>query len=51
MSGELYGINAFDQPGVEAGKRAAFALMGREGYQDEARRIRKAQKGRKPIVL
>jgi glucose-6-phosphate isomerase len=32
----LYGIDAYDQPGVEAGKLAAFALIGRTGY--EARR-------------
>lgn len=32
----LYGIDAYDQPGVEAGKLAAFALIGRQGY--EARR-------------
>lgn len=31
----LYGIDAYDQPGVEAGKVAAFALLGREGYEDE----------------
>ena len=35
--GELYGIDAYDQPGVEAGKLAAFALIGRAGY--EARRV------------
>ncbi len=31
----LLGIDAFDQPGVEAGKIAAFALLGREGYESE----------------
>ncbi|HEY8120642.1 MAG TPA: glucose-6-phosphate isomerase [Myxococcota bacterium] len=31
--GELYGIDAYDQPGVEAGKLAAFALIGRVGYE------------------
>jgi glucose-6-phosphate isomerase len=36
LSGELYGINAFDQPGVEAGKVATFALMHRKGYEDKA---------------
>ena len=36
FAGELYGVNAFDQPGVEAGKILTNALMGREGY-DEAR--------------
>ncbi len=32
FAGWLYGVNPFDQPGVEAGKRAAFALLGRPGY-------------------
>ncbi len=31
--GALYGIDAYDQPGVEAGKIAAFALIGRAGYE------------------
>ena len=39
FAGELFGINAFDQPGVEAGKIATYALMGRRGYEDEKRRI------------
>lgn len=30
--GELMGINAFDQPGVELGKRITYSLMGRRGY-------------------
>jgi glucose-6-phosphate isomerase len=32
LSGELYNINAFDQPGVEEGKIRAYALLGREGF-------------------
>jgi glucose-6-phosphate isomerase len=40
LSGELYDIDAFDQPGVEAGKVATYALMDREGYAEEARRLR-----------
>jgi glucose-6-phosphate isomerase len=35
----LLGVDAYDQPGVEAGKVAAFALIGREGYEDERKRI------------
>jgi glucose-6-phosphate isomerase len=42
LSGELYGVDAFDQPGVEAGKLAAYALMGRAGYQREAARLRRS---------
>ena len=38
-AGEFLNINAFDQPGVEAGKIATFALMGRAGYEDEAKRL------------
>jgi glucose-6-phosphate isomerase len=30
--GELWRVNAFDQPGVELGKRLTFALLGRPGY-------------------
>ncbi len=33
--GALYGIDAYDQPGVEAGKLAAFALLGRDGYEKD----------------
>jgi glucose-6-phosphate isomerase len=29
--GQLYGIDAFDQPGVELGKQFAYALLGRPG--------------------
>jgi len=35
-SGSLYGVNAFDQPGVELGKRYTYGLMGREGYEPPA---------------
>ncbi|MCA9002124.1 MAG: glucose-6-phosphate isomerase [Planctomycetes bacterium] len=41
LMGELYGIDAFDQPGVEAGKIAAYALMGRKGFEERAREIEK----------
>ncbi len=34
MAGALYGGDPFGQPGVEAGKNATYALMGREGYED-----------------
>lgn len=34
MAGALYHVNPFGQPGVEAGKNATYALMGRNGYED-----------------
>ncbi len=32
ISGSLYGVNAFNQPGVEAGKNITYEKMGRPGY-------------------
>jgi glucose-6-phosphate isomerase len=46
FSGELYGINAFDQPGVELGKKLAFGLLGRSGYENAAEQVRAAQRNR-----
>jgi glucose-6-phosphate isomerase len=39
VAGELYDIDAFDQPGVELSKKATYALMGRAGYEDLAGEI------------
>jgi glucose-6-phosphate isomerase len=36
-AGQLYGIDAFNQPGVELGKQFAYALLGRPGA-DQAKR-------------
>jgi glucose-6-phosphate isomerase len=33
FAGELLDVDAFDQPGVEEGKRLAFGLLGRQGYE------------------
>ena len=34
-AGEMLGINTFDQPGVEEGKLATFALMGKPGFEEK----------------
>jgi glucose-6-phosphate isomerase len=39
LVGLLFGINTYDQPAVELGKEATFALMGRAGSEDLAGRI------------
>ena len=31
-AGSLYGVNAFDQPGVELGKQFTYAILGRPGF-------------------
>ena len=50
-AGEFLKINAFDQPGVEAGKIATYALMGRAGYEEEARRLSTAKPAREGFVF
>lgn len=36
IAGELYNVNAFNQPGVEQAKNYTYALMGRAGYEGSA---------------
>jgi glucose-6-phosphate isomerase len=40
LAGALFGVNPYDQPAVELGKEATFALMGREDYKQLAGQIR-----------
>ena len=40
LMGELLDINAYDQPAVELGKQATFALMGRPGHEQLASEIK-----------
>lgn len=39
FAGELLDIDAFNQPGVEEGKRLAFGLLGRPGYEAEREEV------------
>lgn len=39
FAGALFNINTYDQPAVELGKEATFALMGKEGFEDLAAKI------------
>lgn len=36
LAADLYGVNAYDQPGVEAGKKYAFGILSREGFAEYA---------------
>ena len=38
-AGLMLGIDAYDQPAVETGKKATFGLMGRTGYGDWKQRV------------
>ncbi|MCL2707930.1 MAG: glucose-6-phosphate isomerase [Defluviitaleaceae bacterium] len=42
FAGEFLNIDAFDQPGVEEGKNATYALFGRPGYEDKKLAIEEA---------
>ena len=44
FAGELLGINAFDQPGVEEGKNATYALLGKHGYDAKKKELDAAPK-------
>jgi glucose-6-phosphate isomerase len=44
MSAELYGIDPFDQPLVEHNKHAAYALLGRAGFEDLGRKLAEHRK-------
>ncbi len=50
FSGGLYNIDPLNQPGVEGGKIAAFALMGRSGYEDRAEEIKSSLSSDKRYV-
>ena len=39
VAGELLHINTYDQPGVEEGKNATYALMGRPGYEEKKKEL------------
>ena len=38
-AGAMLNIDTFNQPGVENGKKATFALLGKKGYEDKKREI------------
>ncbi len=44
VSGYLLGVNPFNQPGVETYKKNMFALLGKPGYEQEGKILRKRMK-------
>ena len=50
-AGALFNIDTFNQPGVEAGKQATYALLGKKGYEAKREELAAApQKEEKYIV-
>ncbi len=40
-AGAMLNVNTFDQPGVEAGKKATFTLLGKKGYEEQRKELEK----------
>ncbi len=51
FAGELMGINAFDQPGVEEGKNATYALLGKPGFEIKKQELDSAPANETRYVL
>ena len=49
-TGAMYNIDTFNQPGVEAGKKATFALLGKPGYAEQKKELDKAASDEEYIV-
>ena len=50
LVGEMLEIDPYDQPAVELGKKATFALMGRDGYGDLAEEMKAFQRTDKKFL-
>ena len=48
--GEMFGIDTYDQPGVEEGKNATYAMFGRKGYEEKRKELQSAPKASKEYV-
>ena len=42
--GEMLNIDTYNQPGVEGGKNATYALLGRNGYDEKRKELENAPK-------
>ena len=44
FTGAMLNINTFNQPGVEGGKNATYALFGKKGYENTKKEMNSAPK-------
>jgi glucose-6-phosphate isomerase len=51
IAGGLFGIDPYNQPGVELGKRYAHGLLGRDKESHYADQFRKAVEGREKATI
>ncbi len=50
FAGALMGIDTFNQPGVEEGKKATFAMFNRKGYEEKLKEIQSVKKNSDYII-
>ncbi len=50
FAGAYLNIDTFNQPGVEEGKKATFAMIGRAGYEEKLKELESAKKDSKYII-
>jgi glucose-6-phosphate isomerase len=48
--GNMYNINAFDQPGVELGKIYTKAMMGKKGLEKQKKTIETELKAKRQLI-
>jgi glucose-6-phosphate isomerase len=46
FTGSLYGINPFNQPGVEEGKNLTYGMMGKKGFKAKRKEVKEHRKKR-----
>ena len=51
FAGELLSLNAFNQPGVEEGKNATYALLGKPGFAEKKAELDAAPKKRAEYIV
>ncbi len=44
FTGFLYGVNPFNQPGVEEGKNLTYGMMGKKGFEGKREEVERARK-------
>lgn len=50
-AGEMLNVDAYNQPGVEGGKNATYALFGRDGYEQKAAEMKAAPQDQQKYII
>lgn len=51
VAGELFNINAFNQPGVELGKNYTYGIFGRDGYESKKNEFEQSAAHKEDLIL